>query len=234
MQLTITQRDGKEKPNTLRNKGLLPGVVYGRAQESTPITIDRKTFEKILHAAGESTVITLTGVGDDKDALIHEVEVDPVTGTPTHADFYAIQKGQKVTVAIPFEYDGESSAVKDKGAILVKVMHELEITCEPKDLPHALHVDLSKLENYDDKVTVGDIKLPAGAEISADAEEVVAMAVEAKEEVVEETPADISTIEISEERGKKEEEGAEGALLQPQRKETKKSNQEPGNFPGFL
>lgn len=211
MQLTIQKRDGKEKPNTLRNKGLLPGVVYGRAEESTPVTIDRKSFEKIFHAAGESTVIKLTGVGEDKDALIHEVEFDAVTGTPTHADFYAIQKGQKVTVAIPFEFDGESPAVKDKGAVLVKVMHELEITCEPKDLPHAFHIDLSKLVELEDKITVADIKLPANAEITAGPEEVVAMATEAKEEVIEETPADISTIEISEERGKKEEEGEAAA-----------------------
>jgi large subunit ribosomal protein L25 len=207
MQLTITKRDGATKPNTLRTKGLLPAVFYGRSEESTPITVERRAFEKLFHSAGESTVITLSGVGEDKDALIHEVVLDPVTGEAVHADFYAIEKGQKVTVAIPFEFDGESPAVKDKGGILVKVMHELELTCQPKDLPHALYVDLSKLENLEDKITVADIKLPASAEITAGAEEVVAMVTEAKEEPVEEVVADISSIEISEERGKKEEEG---------------------------
>lgn len=211
MQLTITKRDGTIKPNTLRNKGLLPAVVYGRSEESTPITVERKAFEKLFHSAGESTVITLSGVGEDKDALIHEVVVDPVTGAAVHADFYAIEKGQTVTVAIPFEFDGESPAVKEKGGILVKVMHELEITCQPKDLPHAFHIDISKLENIDDKITVADIKIPANAEITAGLEEVIAMITEAKEEPVEEvaTP-DISAIEISEERGKKEDEAEAG------------------------
>jgi len=219
MQLDITTRDGKVKPNALRLKGLLPAVVYGRAEESTPITVDRKAFEKIFHAAGESTVITLAGVGENKDALIHDVEFDALTGTPTHADFYAIQKGQKVTVAIPFEFDGESPAVKDKAAILVKVMHELEVTCEPKDLPHAFHIDLSTLVEYDDKITVADIKIPANVELTAGPEEVIAMVTEAKEEVVEEVAADITAIEISEERGKKEDEEGDAAAPAAETKE---------------
>jgi large subunit ribosomal protein L25 len=217
MQLTVERRDIKKSPKTLRKQGLLPAVVYGRKEESTPIIVDRKVFEKVFHAAGESSVITLLGLGEDKDALIHEVAVDPVTGVPIHADFYAIAKGQTVTVSVPFEFAGESGAVRDKGGILLKVMHDIEIECEPKDLPRAIHIDISKLEELDSKITVGDIAFPLGAKISAGLEEVIAMITEAKEEPVEEVAADISAIEISEERGKKLEDlpaqagGAEGA-----------------------
>jgi large subunit ribosomal protein L25 len=214
MELTVSKREKNVKPNALRNKGVLPAVVYGRSEESTPISVDRKQFEKVFHKAGESTVITLKGLGQDKDALIHEVSVDPLSGEPLHADFYAIQKGQKVTVSVPLEFDGESPAVKDKGGILVKVMHDLEIECEPKDLPHAIHVDISKLVELDSQIKVADLRLPASAKISVDTDEVVAMIDVAKEEPVEEAPADISAIEISEERGKKEEEG-EAAGTEP-------------------
>lgn len=210
MELAVSKRETNVKPQTLRNKGVLPAVVYGRSEESTPISVDQKQFEKIFKSAGESTVITLKGLGSDKDALINEVVFDPLTGTPLHADFYAIQKGQKVTVAVPFEFEGESPAVKDKGGILVKVMHDLEIECEPKDLPHAIHVDISKLTELDSQIKVSDLKLPASAKLSIDADEVVAMIDVAKDEPIEETPADISAIETSVERGKKEEEG-EGA-----------------------
>jgi large subunit ribosomal protein L25 len=185
--------------------------MYGRSEESTPISVDKKAFDKVFHTAGESTVITLSGLGEDKDALIHEVVYDAVTGTPVHVDFYVIQKGQTVTVSIPIEFDGESPAVKDLGGILVKVMHELEIECQPKDLPHAIHADISKLATLEDQIHVKDlVGIPASATITLDPEEVVAMVDVAQEEPVEETPADISSIEISEERGKKEEEG-EGA-----------------------
>ena len=211
MQLTVEKRDITKKPKSLREKGLLPAVVYGRSEKSTPITVERKAFEKVLHAAGESSVITLAGLGEIKDALIHEVSVDPVTGVAVHADFYAIEKGQTVTVAVPFVFEGESPAVKDLGGILVKVMHELEVTCQPKDLPHSFRVDVSKLIQLEDQIKVKDLLIPAAAVITIDPDEVIAMIDVAKEEPVEEVAADISAIEISEERGKKEEEGEAGA-----------------------
>ena len=206
MELTVEKRDTAVKAAALRRKGTLPAVIYGRAQESTPVAIDRKNFEKIFREAGESTVITLKGLETPKEALIHEVSVHPVSGVPLHADFYIIQKGQTVSVAIPFEFEGVSPAVKDQGAILVKVMHELEIECEPKDLPQSIVVDISTLANIDDKITVGDLKLPGSAKITAGLEEVVAMAAALQEETEESAPMDISQIETSVERGKKEEE----------------------------
>lgn len=219
MELTVQKRDPKTSPNTLRRSGVLPAVIYGRAEESTPITIDRKTFEKLYKAAGESSVITIKGLGADKDALIHDVQHDAVTGEPLHADFYAIQKGQTVTVSVPFEFEGVAPAVKDLGGILTKVMHELEIECEPKDLPQHIVVDVSKLSTLEDQIKVSDLKLPATAKISIDLDEVVAMISVAKDEPEEPAaPADLSAIEISEDRGKKEDEG-EGAPEAEDKKE---------------
>lgn len=219
MELTVQKRTtGSGK--ALRNKGILPAVVYGRSEESTPITVDAKEFKKLFAKAGESTVITLTGIGTGKDALIHDVAIDAVSGEPLHVDFYAIQKGQKVTVSIPLEFEGVSPAVKDLGGILTKVMHELEIECEPKDLPQHIVVDISKLETLESQIHVSDLKLPASAKISATPEDVVAMISVAKEEVEEvAAPTDLSAIEISEDRGKKEEEGEEAPAAPAEKKE---------------
>lgn len=211
MELAVTKRDKTKSPNTLRREGVLPGVLYGRSQEATSIAVDRKVFEKLFSTAGESTVITLTGLDGNKQALIQEVTVHPVTGVATHADFYAIEKGQKVTVSVPLEFDGVAPAVKDLGGILTKVMHEIEIECEPSDLPHAIHVDVSTLVTLEDQIKVSDLKFPASAKVSIDMDEVVAMISIAKEEVEEAAPVDLSTIETSVERGKKEEEPEAGA-----------------------
>lgn len=208
--LTAQPRPDK-KPAALRKEGLLPAVIYGRKEKSTPIAISVRDFQKAFSAAGESGIIELGGLGDEKDVLVHEVEFDPLTGTPTHADFYAIEKGQKVTVSIPFEFEGVSPAVEQKGGVLVKVMHELEVTGEPKLLPHKITIDLSKLVELHDRITIGDIKLPESVTTEVSLEDSIVMADEAKEEPVEEVaPMDISEIGTSVERGKKEEEGAEG------------------------
>lgn len=204
MELAVQKRDTKVSAKTLRNKGILPAVVYGRKEASTPISVDAKTFEKLFHKAGESTVITLSGLGEEKDVLIHEVVFHAVTGSVLHADFYAIEKGQKVTVSVPIEFIGDAPAVK-QGAVLVKVMHELEIEVLPKELPHAIEIDLSVLANAEDKIAVKDIKLPPSATPTDDLEEVVVMVTMPKEET-EVAPRDISDIETSVERGKKEEE----------------------------
>ncbi len=211
MELAVTKRDKTKSPNTLRREGVLPAVVYGRSQEATPVAVDRKVFEKLFHTAGESTVITLTGLDGEKQVLIQEVATDPVTGTAVHADFYAIEKGQTVTVSVPLEFDGVAPAVKELGGILTKVMHELEIECEPSELPQAIHVDVSTLTTLEDQIKVSDLKLPASAKISVDLDEVVAMISVAKEEVEETAPMDLSQIETSVERGKKEEEGEPAA-----------------------
>lgn len=211
MELTVTKRDRGQKAKKLRDSGVLPAVIYGRSEESTPIAVDAKVFQKLYKEAGESSVITIKGLGESKDALIHEVDFDPVSGHPIHADFYAIEKGQTVTVSVPFEFEGVSPAVKDLGGILVKVMHELELECEPKDLPQSIIVDISTLETLESQIKVSDLKLPASAKIETDPESLVAMIDVAKEEPVEEAPApDLASIEISEDRGKKEVEG-EGA-----------------------
>lgn len=219
MELTVTKRDTGTKVKALRKEGVLPAVVYGRSQESTPISINRKDFEKVFKAAGESTVITLTGLDGAKQALIQQVDVHPVSGAPLHADFYAIEKGQTVTVSVPLEFDGVAPAVKDLGGILTKVMHEIEIECEPGELPHAIHVDVSTLATLEDQIKVKDLKFPPSAKLSIDTDEVVAIVSVAKDEPVEVAPMDLSAIETSVERGKKEEEGAEGAAPAAEEKE---------------
>jgi large subunit ribosomal protein L25 len=137
--------------------------------------------------------------------LIHEVDRDPVTNQPRHADFYALEKGKKVEVAIPLSFIGESAAVK-AGASLVKVMHELEIEADASKLPHELEIDISTLAAVGDQIHVKDIKLPSGVTTPIDGEEVVALIQEVEVEEESAPAPDMASIEV-EQKGKGEEEG---------------------------
>lgn len=192
----------------LRAEGRIPAVVYGPKQEATPIEMDLRDFAKVLETAGESTVVNLMVDGEGHNVLIHDVDHDPITNTPRHADFYAIVKGQKVEVSIPLEFIGESAAVK-AGANLVKAMHEITIKGDPMHLPREIEVDLSKLANIGDQILASDLGLPEGVAFVGNEEEVIATVLEAVEEKLEEpvTGPDMSAIETSVEKGKKEEEG---------------------------
>ena len=207
--LKVEKRDLKESLDALRKSGKLPGVFYGPKDPSTPIKMSLADFKKAWKTAGESTVVSLEGPGIDADVLIHDVDLHPVTDVASHVDFYAIEKGKKLSVDVPLEFIGVSPAVKDLGAVLVKVVHDVEIEALPKDLPHKLEVDISTLLNFDSVITAKEIKLPAGVTLKVKPEEVVASVYEPKEEVVEATPIDLSAIEV-EKKGKEAKEGAEG------------------------
>lgn len=210
--LNAENRTQKGKASrALRASDKLPAVVYGPKQESLTISLPLREFARILRDSGEATVIELSGVTQKPiQVLIHEVERDPVTSLPRHADLYAIEKGAKVEVAVPIEFVGESAAVK-AGANLVKVLHELDIESAPENLPHSIEVDTSVLENIGDQILAGDLKLPAGVTLQIAPEEVIALIQEVQEEV--EEPAaelDMTAIEV-EQKGKADEESAEGA-----------------------
>jgi large subunit ribosomal protein L25 len=199
-----------KKLKKLREAGKLPAVVYGPKEEATALTLDAAQFEKVFKEAGESTIINLEGVGEEKEVLVHEVSFDPEKGRPIHVDFYAIEKGKEITVDVPLEYIGEALAVKSGGS-LTKVLHELEVTCKPSALPQHIVVDVSSLVDFETQIHVRDLDPGAGVKIENDPDEVVALVQEVVEEP-EEAPAevDMSAIEV-EEKGKKEEGEAEGA-----------------------
>jgi len=171
--LEVKARDSKQSTEELRASGLIPAVFYGPKEPSAGISIDARKIENVWREAGETTIVTLKGVGADKETLIRDVQVHPVSGAVLHVDFYVLEKGKKVEITVPLEFDTEAPAEK-LGHIVVKALHEIEIEVAPAELPHELHVDLSKLENVGDRVTVADIKLPASATLITDAEEIVA------------------------------------------------------------
>jgi len=203
--LKAAKRAIEEKLHKIRQDGNIPAVFYGPKEASTPITLSEVEFVKAWRKAGESSIIALEADGEIHDALIHEVDVDPVTGKVRHADFYIVEKGKKVQVNVPLVFEGVAPAIKELAGTLTKVLHEVEIEAKPADLPHELTVSIDSLVDFDAKVLAKDIKLPAGVTLITDPEEVVALVSEVKEEV-ESAPVDLSAIGISVEKGKKEEE----------------------------
>jgi len=193
---------------------MIPAVVYGARVENTSISVPSAPFEKVLKAAGESSTIVLEVAGTSAteksikfDVLIHEVQVDPVKGFPIHIDFLAVDMNKAIEVQIPLEFIGVSPAEKAGLGSLMKVLHEVEVSALPKDLPHAITVDISPLSTLQDQIHVRDIVAPTGVKILTEAGEVVALVAPAKAEKEEEVaaPVDLSAIEV-EKKGKKDEE----------------------------
>jgi len=203
------EKRGGGKAEALRKEGRLPAVVYGPKRETLSVSVNTRDFGKVWKEAGESSVVTLATGDGALEALIYDVAVDPVTNIPIHADFYIPEAGKKVKVAVPLEFVGVAPAVKELGGMLVKVLHEIEVEVLPKDLPHAIVVDVSSLAALESHIAIKDLKIPAEVTVEALPDEIVAMIDVAKEEPEEAPIQDISSIEV-EKKGKKEEEGEGG------------------------
>ena len=84
--LNAELRDVKVNPKMIRRGGSIPAVFYGPAHKSTPIAVNKIAFDKAYKEAGESALITLKAGALSVDAIIHDVELDPVIGEPIHRD----------------------------------------------------------------------------------------------------------------------------------------------------
>lgn len=177
--LDVQARDMTETPDALRARGVVPAVSYGPKDAPTHFVVDTKKVQKLWKEAGETTMVTLKGVGADKDVLIHDVQVHPLSGVVSHVDFYVVEKGKKVEVEVPLEFVGAAPAEK-AGLIVTKALHEIEIEVDPRELPHHLPVDVSGLSSVGDHITAGDVKLPPSAKLLTDSHEIVASVIEPK------------------------------------------------------
>ncbi|MEK7137736.1 MAG: 50S ribosomal protein L25, partial [Patescibacteria group bacterium] len=186
--LEVKPRNAKDSAEILRREGVVPAVFYGPKEDSTPIAINAKQLEHLWKEAGETTIITLKGIGEDKDTLIHDAQFHPVTGKLLHVDFYVLEKGKRVKIKVPIEFTGSAPAEKT-GNIVVRTLYEIEIEVTPQELPHNLPVDISILVNAGDHIVAKDVKLPPSAILLEHPDEIVVSVKEFKEESVEITPA---------------------------------------------
>lgn len=210
--LTVEKRaESGASATALRKAGKLPAVVYGPKQEATPLAIDGRAFGKVLEEAGESTIVSLEGLGEETEVLIHDVSFNPARGGVDHVDFYAIERGKELTTNVPIEYVGEAP-VEKSGATANKVLHEIEVTCRPSKLPSSIEVDLSALVEEDSAILVKDLTIPEDVKIDLDPEDVVVNVSAAREEEPEEEveAPDMDAIEVEQKGGGEEDAAAEG------------------------
>jgi len=212
VQAKLREGRGKNDARRARRDGMVPITVYGGGAETVAAVAPARDLAAILRTeAGRNTIFTIEveGVGAS-EVMFHDRQVDPVKGRLIHADLTRLVKGQKIEVTVPLHLVGEPIGVKEKQGVLEQIIREIEIRCEPRQIPDSLDVDVSNLDVHD-LLHVSDIAVGEGVEILTDAEQVIATVGIVKEEVAPvvpvegEEPAEPEVIG----KGKKEEEEGE-------------------------
>jgi large subunit ribosomal protein L25 len=203
---------GKNDARRTRRDGMVPVTIYGGVGETVSAVVPLRELAAILRSeAGRNTIFTMDveGVGAS-EVMFHDRQIDPVRGRLIHADFQRLVKGQKIEVTVPLRLVGEPIGVREHQGILEQIVREIEIRCEPRDIPDVIDVDVSNLGVHD-VLHVSDIPANERIEILEPPDTVIATVGIVKEEPVaapvleEESPAEPEVIG----KGKKEEEAEE-------------------------
>jgi len=184
---------GKNEARRLRAAGKIPAVLYGAQKAGDPpapeaVAVDPKPFLRILHSSsGFNTLITLkVQGGSDARVLVKNVQLDPISHHPLHADFYRVNMDRKITVTVPVVLRGDARGVKQDGGILDFVHREIAVEVLPANIPDSIEVDVTNL-GIGDAVHVRDLAASAAWTPVSDADMMIVHVVTIK--VVEETPA---------------------------------------------
>jgi large subunit ribosomal protein L25 len=204
------QREGRGKNDTRRARanGLVPLTIYGGEGETVSAVAPLRELAAILRSdAGHNAIFTLDveGVGAS-EVMFHDRQIDPVRGRLVHADLKRLVKGQKIEVTVPLHLTGEPIGVREEQGVLEQVTREIEIRCQPRNIPDSIDIDVSNLGVHD-VLHVSDIPADEDIEILTEADTVIATVSVTREEPVEapatdEEPAEPEVIG----KGKKEDE----------------------------
>ena len=185
----------------LINKGMVPGIIYGKGSEPTKIALENKVLQKLMNTgAFYSTIIDIDINGKVEKILPKQLQYHPVSDRLIHFDFLRVQENTKVNVEIPVEFlNQEKCPGLKKGGVLNTVRRLVELTCNANKIPSKLEFDLVNSE-IGDAVKISNISLPEGvAPTISDRDFVIATLVPPTVEV--ETKAEENTEEVGQETG---------------------------------
>jgi large subunit ribosomal protein L25 len=164
---------------------MVPVNLYGGDGGNVAALAPLRDLAAILRSeAGRNTIfrIDIEGVGSS-EVMFHERQIDPVRGRLIHADVTRLVKGQKIEVTVPLHLVGEPFGVREEQGVLEQIIREIEIRCEPREIPDVINVDVSNLGVHD-VLHISDIPSDARIEILHPPDTVIATVGIVKEEPV--------------------------------------------------
>lgn len=152
----------KGENNRLRSRSKIPAVLYGLKDPNMLVEFGEMELTRVLNSTGEHGVVKVNISGKPEDAIIKEVQRDPVTRRITHMDLQRINSNQIIKSRVPIVLKGDEY-FKNSGTIVQQQVNEVEVKCTPDKLPKHIYADVSRLGNKH-RITIADLEI--GEEIS--------------------------------------------------------------------
>ena len=167
LNVELRSSTGKNICRQLRSAGKIPGIVYGKGFDSTPVSINQRELLKTTEGS-ENSLITLKGEApvDGAVVIITHILRDALKGTLRHIDLHKVNMDEKVRVEVKVRIKGTAKGVKD-GGMLEFVKHTVEVECLPALIPAHFDVDVTAL-TIGHSIHVSDVQLPANVKLIDD------------------------------------------------------------------
>ncbi|MEU7035757.1 50S ribosomal protein L25/general stress protein Ctc [Streptomyces sp. NPDC046237] len=167
---------GKGAARAVRRENKVPGVLYGHGTE--PVHVTLPGHELLLALRTPNVLLALDVDGKSELAIPKAVQRDAIKGFLVHVDLLLVKRGEKVTVEIPVQAEGELAA---GGNLLEHVLNTLSVEAEATHIPEAVTVSVEGLE-AGASILAKDIALPKGSTLVTDADAVVLQVLAAQAE----------------------------------------------------
>jgi large subunit ribosomal protein L25 len=185
--LPVSQRTllGSAESRRLRRQGLIPGVLYGRAEPVAIAVGERELRAALTTAAGSHAVLDVAiDGGSEHSAILKEFQRDKVRGTITHIDLQEVRLDQPIQTAVVVVLVGDPIGVRE-GGILTQVTNEVNVEALPLEVPQQLQADVSEL-GIGGTLRLAELDVPDGVKLLDDPDETVIASVQLAREEVEE------------------------------------------------
>jgi large subunit ribosomal protein L25 len=201
-----------KKAKQARSAGFVPGVYYSRGEAAISLQVVKPDLDPLVYTSETHVIDLRIKDGATKKCILRDVQYDPVSDLPVHFDLQGLKENESISLEIPVVLTGGIPVGVRDGGMLQHMIHKLKITCLPKDIPAKVEIDVANLA-INHSVHVRDLNVPnVTIEEQADAAVVGVL----PPTVTKDAEAATATEEAAKEpevvaKGKKAEEGAEGA-----------------------
>lgn len=203
----INRETGGKSADKLRKELRVPAVLYGpKAKENVHFSVLESDLEKIM-SVGKTKLQKLTVDGKEYKTLLKNVEFDPVSDRPLHADFYLLDPKTPVTIKVPIRVFGTAKGVRDSGGRVFQPMRIVRIRVLPDRIPAQFEVDITALE-IGDSIHVSELEMDGILPLDDPSRTIVTIAPPKSEDVFE------SSIPTEDEELLEGEEAVEGEELE--------------------
>jgi large subunit ribosomal protein L25 len=146
---------GKTATRQLRSQELVPGVIYGGAEEVN-FYAPAAAFRTLIYTPSFQ-LAEVNVDGKKYTTILKDLQFDKVDDKLIHIDLLELVEDKKVIADIPLKFTGSSKGVKDGGKLITK-MKSLKVKTYPKYLKEQIEVNVDNLE-LNGNIRVEDVKV---------------------------------------------------------------------------